>query len=170
MHVPIEVVLGTKRGILLTACPATNECASRCFCRDQGTSVLLDMVVQVLNGSKSAIARADSHMLDEAAVIRGKEENSPCNLIIPSAHGILFDLPQGFILSSLCLHGRRGTSVGCLAGEWHAGRRKTLGQVHGPIFGSRVEGYGKVVEGRGRLIEAHTFPWRLCAANALSDV
>jgi hypothetical protein len=45
LHVTIKVIFGTERRILLTAIPATNECAVECFRRNQGAGVIFDMVV-----------------------------------------------------------------------------------------------------------------------------
>lgn len=57
LHVTVEMIFGAERCILLTALPATNECAVRRFGRNQSACVIFDMVVQMLNSSKDTITR-----------------------------------------------------------------------------------------------------------------
>ena len=58
LHMAVEMIFGTERCILLTALPATNECAVGRFRRNQSAGVIFDMVVQMLDGSKNTIARS----------------------------------------------------------------------------------------------------------------
>ena len=58
LHVSIEMIFGAEWCILLTAVPATNECAVGRFRRNQSAGVIFDMVVQMLDGSKNTIARS----------------------------------------------------------------------------------------------------------------
>lgn len=57
LHMAVEMIFGTERCILLTALPATNECAVGRFGRNQSACVIFDVVVQMLNSSKNTVAR-----------------------------------------------------------------------------------------------------------------
>jgi hypothetical protein len=54
----VEMVFGAKRSILFTAVPATNKCAVGRLAWKKSARVVLDMIVQVLDGRKHTIARS----------------------------------------------------------------------------------------------------------------
>lgn len=107
LHVSVEMILGTKWCILFTAFPATNKCAVRCFRRHQSASMIFDVVVQILNGSKDTITR--TRISSAAAQELKCAENSPSDFIIPPAHGNIIQVSRSLFLANLCLDGRRGT-------------------------------------------------------------